>query len=77
MNSHFPAPLPLMIALAAVLACPTASFAQVKVIMSGGFSAAFEELLPAFEKTTGITVTTTRGPERASRNDERDDDVQF
>jgi molybdate transport system substrate-binding protein len=62
MNSHFPAPLPLMIALAAVLACPTASFAQVKVIMSGGFSAAFEELLPAFEKTTGITVTTTRGP---------------
>jgi molybdate transport system substrate-binding protein len=45
----------------AVLALPTASFAQLNVIMSGGFTAAFQEILPEFEKTTGITVNTARG----------------
>ncbi len=40
---------------------PGAAFAQVKVIMSGGFAAPFQELLPEFEKSTGLTVTTTRG----------------
>ena len=29
--------------------------------MSGGFSGAYQELLPQFQKTTGITVTTARG----------------
>ena len=48
-------------ALAAMLAVPAASFAQVKVIISGGFSAAYRELLPEFERTAGITVTTTSG----------------
>jgi molybdate transport system substrate-binding protein len=48
------------LALAALLAWPAASHAQVKVIISGGFSAAYRELLPAFEKT-GTTVTTTSG----------------
>ena len=33
----------------------------VRVLISGGFSAAYQELLPQFEKSTGITVTTTRG----------------
>jgi molybdate transport system substrate-binding protein len=47
--------------LAALLAVPAASFAQVKVILSGGFSAAYKDLLPEFEKTSGITVTTTSG----------------
>jgi molybdate transport system substrate-binding protein len=41
---------------------PAASPAQVRVLMSGGFSAAYQELLPEFQKTTGITVTTARGP---------------
>ncbi len=50
MNKYFRAPLRLMIIWAAVLAWPIASFAQVKVIMSGGFSAAFQELLPALDK---------------------------
>ena len=45
----------------AIVLLPTASFAQVKVIISGGFSAAYRELLPQFEKTTGITVTTSSG----------------
>jgi molybdate transport system substrate-binding protein len=37
------------------------SFAQLKVIISGGFSPAYRQLLPDFEKTSGITVTTTSG----------------
>ena len=40
---------------------PAASFAQLKVIVSGGFSAAYREVLPEFERTTGIKVTTTSG----------------
>jgi len=52
--------------VAAVLTLPAASFAQVKVIMSGGFSAAYRELLPEFEKTSGVTVTTTSGPSQGS-----------
>jgi len=45
----------------AMLALPTASPAQVRVLMSGGFSAAYQALLPQFQNTTGITVTTARG----------------
>ena len=46
---------------ATLLAWPHAAAAQVKVLMSGGFSAAYEQLLPEFEKTTGIKVTTGSG----------------
>jgi molybdate transport system substrate-binding protein len=35
--------------------------AQVKVIISGGFSTAYRQLLPEFEKTTGISVSTGSG----------------
>jgi molybdate transport system substrate-binding protein len=45
----------------AVIAWPAAASAQVKVIISGGFSAAYGKLLPEFEKSSGITVTTTTG----------------
>lgn len=48
-------------ALTLVLAFPAASLAQVRVLMSGGFAAAYRELLPQFEKSTGITVTTATG----------------
>src|SRR4029077_15913488 len=48
-------------AIAAMLALPTAAFAQVHVIISGGFSAAYREVLPEFERTTGIKVETTTG----------------
>jgi molybdate transport system substrate-binding protein len=51
----------LALAIAAMLAFPAASFAQVKVIISGGFTAAYRELLPEFERSSGITVTTTSG----------------
>jgi len=50
----------------AALAWPAASSAQLNVIMSGGFSAAYQEILPEFEKTTGITVTTARGPSQGN-----------
>jgi molybdate transport system substrate-binding protein len=55
-----------ILAIAVVLAVPEASLAQVKVITSGGFSAAFQELQPEFEKTTGITVSTARGPSQGN-----------
>jgi molybdate transport system substrate-binding protein len=53
-----------MFAITLVFALPAsllAQPAQVVVLMSGGFSAAYQELLPQFEKSTGITVTTMRG----------------
>lgn len=50
----------LLIACACV-SLPTPAFAQVKVIISGGFTAAYRELIPQFEKSTGITIATTSG----------------
>ncbi len=49
-------------ALAAVVTLSTSVSAQpLKVIISGGFSAAYRELLPAFERDTGLQITTTSG----------------
>jgi molybdate transport system substrate-binding protein len=50
-----------MLVLAALLLWPALSFAQVKVIISGGFRAAYLEVLPEFERVTGIKVSTTSG----------------
>jgi molybdate transport system substrate-binding protein len=61
MKKRLHAPIRVVVVIAAVLARPTTSFAQVKVIMSGGFSAAYRDALPEFERTTGIKVTTTSG----------------
>jgi molybdate transport system substrate-binding protein len=46
---------------AILLAYSIPSMAQVKVIISGGFSTAYRQLLPEFEKTTGVSVTTGSG----------------
>ena len=35
--------------------------ARLRVLMSGGFSAAYEQLLPEFKRTSGIDVTTGSG----------------
>ena len=35
--------------------------AQLNVLMSGGFAAAYEQLLPEFKRVTGIKVTTGSG----------------
>jgi molybdate transport system substrate-binding protein len=46
---------------ATLLAWPVVATAQVKVMMSGGFSGAYDQLLPEFERTSGIKVTTGSG----------------
>jgi molybdate transport system substrate-binding protein len=51
---------------ATLLAWPIAATAQVKVLMSGGFSGAYEQLLPEFERTSGIKVTTGSGASQGS-----------
>jgi len=40
---------------------PVAASAQVKVLISGGFSGAYERLLPEFEQKSGIKVMTGSG----------------
>jgi molybdate transport system substrate-binding protein len=49
------------LAIAMLVCVPTTVTAQVKVIISGGFSAAYKQLLPEFERVSGVTVTTTSG----------------
>ncbi len=44
-----------------VVVWPAAASAQLNVLMSGGFSGAYEQLLPEFERTSGIKVTTGSG----------------
>jgi molybdate transport system substrate-binding protein len=61
MREHRRASIRVVIVIAAVFALPSTSLAQVKVLLSGGFSAAYRDLLPEFERTSGITVTTTAG----------------
>jgi molybdate transport system substrate-binding protein len=49
--------------LAGLLLLPGAvSAAEIKVMISGGFSAAYEALVPEFERASGHKVTTVRGP---------------
>lgn len=47
----------LIIGIAAI-ACPGIAEAQLDVMISAGFSPAYREVLPEFERTTGITVNT-------------------
>jgi molybdate transport system substrate-binding protein len=44
--------------LAALLLWPIAAEAQLNVLISGGFSGAYDQLLPEFEQVSGINVTT-------------------
>ena len=46
---------------AATLFWPVAASTQLNVLISGGFSGAYEQLLPEFERTSGIKVTTGSG----------------
>jgi molybdate transport system substrate-binding protein len=46
---------------AAMLFWPAAASAQLNVLISGGFSGAYEQLLPEFERMSGIKVTTGSG----------------
>ena len=62
MNKFWQATTRLVVAFASFIALPSVSVAQVKVITSGGFAAVLQEILPDFERASGIKVTTTRGP---------------
>jgi molybdate transport system substrate-binding protein len=60
--SRMPIVINMIIAIfAALLILPVSAAAQVKVLISGGFSSAYEKLLPEFEQTSGIKVTTGSG----------------
>src|SRR3954447_18963303 len=48
--------------LAAALAAGPASASDIKVMISAGFFQVYSELGPAFEKSTGHKLITTRGP---------------
>jgi molybdate transport system substrate-binding protein len=54
-------PKRLTFAIPLIFALPACLPAQVTVLTSGDFSAAYQQLLPQFENSTGITVTTVRG----------------
>jgi molybdate transport system substrate-binding protein len=49
------------VVFATLLLWPVAAAAQLNVLMSGGFTGAYEQLLPEFERTSGIKVTTGSG----------------
>ena len=49
------------VSFAALLFWPVAASAQLNVLISGGFSGAYEKLLPEFERTSRIKVTTGSG----------------
>src|SRR5919109_902317 len=51
----------IYVVIAALLMSPLAASAQLKVIISGGFSGPYERVLPEVERTTGIKVTTGSG----------------
>jgi molybdate transport system substrate-binding protein len=53
--------LPSAIAIIAGCSCDAARAAEVTLIAPGGIRAAMEQIIPAFEKTTGHKVTATFG----------------
>jgi molybdate transport system substrate-binding protein len=61
MPLHLATAMRIMVVFVALLVFPSAASAQVKVLISGGFSGAYEKLLPEFERTSGIKVTTGSG----------------
>jgi molybdate transport system substrate-binding protein len=53
---------PALAAATALLLTGTASAAEVRVMISGGLTAAYKALVPEFEKATGNKVLTAYGP---------------
>src|SRR3954454_18809638 len=46
---------------------PVAAAAQLNVLISGGFSSEYKQLLPEFERTSGIKVATGSGASQGTR----------
>ena len=55
-----------IIMVAMMLNSPTVAGAELNVLMSGGFGGAYEKLLPEFERTSGVKVTTRSGASQGS-----------
>ena len=51
----------IVVIFATLLIWPVAASAQLNVLISGGFTGAYEQLLPEFERTSGIKVITGSG----------------
>ncbi len=69
MKMRLPVVARIVFALASALALPAVSSGQVRVIISGGFSPAYREVLPEFERTSGITVSTASGASQGTGPD--------
>src|SRR5262247_2623954 len=54
------------VSLATLLLWPAAASAQLNVLISGGFAGAYEQLLPEFQRMSGIKVTTGSGASQGS-----------
>lgn len=52
----------LALLLAALCVAQAAAAAEIRVMISAGFFGAYSELVPAFERSSGHKVVTTRGP---------------
>ncbi len=52
----------LALAVASLLLASAAQAAELRVVSSGGFAAAYRALLPAYERASGNTVVTEWGP---------------
>ncbi len=59
----------LVLTLAMIAVLPSDAAAQLNVIVSGGFTPAYKEVLPTFERTIGITVSTGSGASQGSGPD--------
>ncbi len=55
-----------LVACALTLLVSTPTMAQLEVLISGGFQGPYSQMLPAFEKMTGIKVTTKSGASQGS-----------
>ena len=53
--------------IASLLATGATAAAEIKVMLSAGFSEAYHHLLPEFERTTGHKVESIRGPSMGER----------
>src|ERR1700740_2365945 len=60
--------LPILVVLL-VLSSPLTRAADIRVLSSGGFAAAYRTLAPQFEKTTGNHLITGWGPSMGNTTD--------
>src|SRR5215831_14709252 len=56
-------------ALAIIVLLPSTAAAQLNVIVSGGFSPPYKEVLPKFEQTAGVKVVTGSGASQGTGPD--------